>query len=42
MERPLKDPHTWAYPPLEPYESGRLKVSALHEIAYEQSGRPDG
>ena len=38
----VKDPETWAYPPLEPYASGRLRVSKLHEIAWEQSGNPHG
>jgi proline iminopeptidase len=42
MESPLKDPHNWAYPAIEPYDSGRLPVSALHEIAWEQSGNPNG
>lgn len=42
MERPLKDAHNWAYPPIEPYDTGRLPVSALHTIAYEQSGNPAG
>jgi proline iminopeptidase len=39
---PLKDSLTWAYPEREPYDRGRLRVSALHEIAYEQSGNPAG
>lgn len=30
------------FPPLEPFESGALCVSDLHEIYYEVSGRPDG
>ena len=38
----LRDPHTWAYPPIEPYDTGRLAVSSLHTIAYEQSGNPAG
>jgi proline iminopeptidase len=42
MESPLKDPLNWAYPPLEPFDSGRLRVSTVHEIAYEQSGNPNG
>jgi len=42
MESPAKDPLSWAYPPLEPYDSGLLSVSALHTIGYEQSGNPDG
>ncbi len=42
IESPGRDPHTWAYPAIEPYDRGRLRVSALHEIAYEQSGNPAG
>lgn len=30
------------YPPTEPYQTGYLKVSDLHEIYYEQSGNPEG
>jgi proline iminopeptidase len=30
------------YDPIEPYETGRLKVSALHELYYEQCGNPEG
>ncbi|CAI0376485.1 unnamed protein product [Linum tenue] len=30
------------YPPLDPYDSGFLKVSDLHSIYYEQSGNPSG
>jgi proline iminopeptidase len=30
------------YPPIEPYKIDRLKVSDLHELHLEQSGRPDG
>lgn len=30
------------YPPIEPYQQGHLKVSAPHELYYEQSGNPDG
>ena len=30
------------YPPLEPYATGRLKVSDVHELYYEESGNPDG
>ncbi|MGK7953213.1 MAG: prolyl aminopeptidase [Xenococcaceae cyanobacterium] len=30
------------YPPLEPYQEGKLKVSALHTIHYEESGNPQG
>jgi proline iminopeptidase len=39
---PAKDPVTWAYPEIEPFDTGRLKVSAVHEIAYEQCGNPAG
>lgn len=30
------------YPPIEPYQEGKLKVSALHTIHYEESGNPQG
>ena len=30
------------YPEIEPFNFGRLQVSALHELYYEQSGNPDG
>ncbi len=30
------------YPAIEPYETGRLKVSDIHEIYFEVSGNPDG
>lgn len=30
------------FPPIEPYDTGFLKVSGLHEIYYEASGNPDG
>jgi proline iminopeptidase len=30
------------YPPIKPFRSGYLKVSALHEIYYEVSGNPEG
>ncbi|WP_370458902.1 prolyl aminopeptidase [Aggregicoccus sp. 17bor-14] len=30
------------YPPLEPYRTGRLRVSALHELYFEESGNPQG
>lgn len=29
------------YPPIEPYDTGRLKVSDLHELYYEQVGNPE-
>jgi len=37
-----KDPVTWLYPPIEPYNTGRLKVSDLQEIYFEESGSPSG
>jgi proline iminopeptidase len=30
------------YPEIEPYRTGRLKVSGLHEIYFEESGNPKG
>lgn len=33
---------TQLYPPLAPFDSGRLKVDAIHELYYEQSGNPEG
>jgi proline iminopeptidase len=30
------------YPPIQPFNTGRLKVSDIHEIYYEESGNPDG
>ena len=30
------------YPEIEPYRTGRLKVSDLHEIYFEECGNPDG
>ncbi|XP_057862607.1 proline iminopeptidase-like isoform X2 [Cryptomeria japonica] len=30
------------YPPIEPYNSGFLKVSEIHSLYWEQSGNPDG
>ncbi|WP_164009393.1 prolyl aminopeptidase [Pyxidicoccus trucidator] len=35
-------PSRTLYPPLEPYRSGRLRVSALHELYFEESGNPGG
>jgi len=29
------------YPPIEPYDSGMLRVSPLRELYFEQSGNPD-
>ncbi len=30
------------YPEIEPFETGRLKVSPVHEVYYEQCGNPNG
>ena len=30
------------YPPIEPYETGRLKVSEVHTLYYELCGNPEG
>ncbi|MET0292361.1 MAG: prolyl aminopeptidase, partial [Steroidobacteraceae bacterium] len=30
------------YPPIRPYQRGKLRVSPVHELYYEQSGNPDG
>lgn len=30
------------YPALQPFETGKIKVSALHEVYYEQCGNPKG
>ncbi len=30
------------YPEIEPFDSGRLKVSDIHEIYYERVGNPEG
>ena len=38
----MKDPVTWLYPPIEPYRTGKLQVSSVHEIYFEESGNPSG
>jgi proline iminopeptidase len=30
------------YPEIEPFDTGKLKVSEIHEIYYERAGNPDG
>jgi proline iminopeptidase len=35
-------PRRSLYPPIEPFATGYLRVSALHEIYYEQCGNPSG
>ncbi|HXK60761.1 MAG TPA: prolyl aminopeptidase [Acidobacteriota bacterium] len=42
MARPMKDPVTWIYPPIEPFRTGRIKVSDIHELYFEESGNPGG
>ena len=42
MPHPVKDPVSWLYPPIEPYQAGTLKVSERHEIYYEACGNPEG
>src|SRR5882672_10899463 len=31
-----------AYPPIEPFRTGFLRVSDVHELYFEESGKPDG
>ena len=38
----MKDPLTWLYPELEPFNTGRLQVSSIHEVYFEESGNPLG
>jgi len=38
----MKDPVTWLYPAIEPYNTGRLAVSSVHELYYEESGNLKG
>ena len=38
----MKEPLTWLYPEREPYHTGRLQVSSVHEIYFEESGNPSG
>ncbi|TFY58696.1 hypothetical protein EVJ58_g6251 [Rhodofomes roseus] len=40
LEGSRRAPNT--YPPIEPYETGTLKVSDLHTLYYEVSGNPKG
>ncbi len=37
-----KDPVSWLYPAMETRRTGRLKVSTLHDIYWEESGNPAG
>ena len=38
----MSSPPRSLYPEIEPFDSGFLKVSALHALYYEQSGNPNG
>ena len=38
----MKDPVTWLYPPIEPYQTGRLQVSPLHDSTSRRAGIPKG
>ena len=42
MKNFTQDPNTWFFPEIEPYRQGRLKVSDLHELYFEESGNPKG
>jgi proline iminopeptidase len=37
-----RDPMSWRYPDIEPYRQGRLKVSPVHDLYFEESGNPRG
>jgi proline iminopeptidase len=37
-----KDPLSGIYPPIEPFRTTKLKVSAVHEVYVEESGNPEG
>jgi proline iminopeptidase len=41
-QRPLRDPLSWLYPPVEAFDSGHLEVTSGHRLYFEQSGNPDG
>ena len=38
----MTNPNDGLYPEIEPYSTGRLRVSDLHELYYEEAGNPDG
>lgn len=40
--KPQRDSITWCYPEIQPYKTGRLRVSSTHELYYEESGNPQG
>jgi proline iminopeptidase len=37
-----RDATDFVYPEIEPYNTGRLRVSELHELSYEEVGNPKG
>jgi proline iminopeptidase len=37
-----RDEFQWTYPAIEPYSIGRLKVSDVHQLYFEESGNPNG
>jgi proline iminopeptidase len=41
-EIPAQDPHSWLYPEIEPYASGKLNVSSVHTLHYDEVGNPNG
>lgn len=42
MKTFARDPFTWRYPAIEPYNTGMLPVSKIHTIYFEESGNPKG
>ena len=42
MSNPMKDPLSWLYPAVDCFNAGKLKVSNLHEIYFEESGNSKG
>ncbi len=38
----MQDSVTWCYPEIAPYRTGKLRVSDVHEIYFEESGNPNG
>ena len=42
MNDQTQPPRHGLYPEIVPYKTGRLKVSELHEIYFEECGNPNG
>ena len=38
----MRDAFTWLYPPIEPFQTERLRVSDVHELYVEHCGNPAG